>query len=330
MRRAYIDSIGMYVPPKVVTNKDLEKVMDTSDQWIRERSGIQERHHVDGECTTDLALKASEEALEKAGMTAEDVDHIIFSTMAGDYFFPGCGPIMTKRLGIPGTPALDIRMACSGFLYGLSIAKSFIESGAYNNILLITSEVQSVALDFTTAGRDTAVLFGDGAAATVIKPTDDDRGLMSVITHSDGRYAEDLMQRAPSTYDNPFLSHEVIDKGYGWVTMNGRNVFKHAVTKFPQVINEALEDAEIDKRDVKLVIPHQANLRITEAVAKRLDLSLHDVVYSNIHKYGNTTSASIPIALYEALAEGKLNRGDYLVVASFGAGFTWGASVIKW
>jgi len=320
----------MYVPENVVTNQDLEKLMDTSDEWIRERSGIQERHHVDGECTTDLALKAAEEALEKAGMQAEDVEHIIFSTMASDYFAPGGGPMMTRRLGIPGTPALDIRMACSGFLYGLSVSKAFIESGAYNNILLITSEVQSVALDFTTNGRDTAVLFGDGAAATVIKATDEDRGLMSVKTHSDGRYAEDLMLRTPSTLDNPFLTKELLDKGYGHVVMNGRTVFKHAVTKFPQVIAEALEAAGVDKSEVKLVVPHQANLRITEAVANRLDLEMHKVVYSNIHKYGNTTSASIPIALYEALQEGKINRGDTIVVASFGAGFTWGASVMRW
>ncbi|MBC8193795.1 MAG: ketoacyl-ACP synthase III [Candidatus Marinimicrobia bacterium] len=330
MRKAYIDAIGMYVPENVVTNQDLEKLMDTSDEWIRERSGIQERHHVDGECTTDLALKATEEALEKAGMQAEDVEHIIFSTMASDYFTPGGGPMMTRRLGIPGTPALDIRMACSGFLYGLSISKAFIESGAYNNILLITSEVQSVALDFTTAGRDTAVLFGDGAAATIIKATDEDRGLLSVKTHSDGRYAEDLMLRTPSTLDNPFLTKELLDKGYGQVVMNGRTVFKHAITKFPQVISEALEAAGVEKSEVKLVVPHQANLRITEAVANRLELEMHKVVYSNIHKYGNTTSASIPIALYEAMQEGKINRGDIIVVASFGAGFTWGASVMRW
>ena len=330
MRRAYIDAIGMYVPPKVVTNKDLEGMMDTTDQWIQERSGIQERHHVDGEGTTDLALKATEEALEKAGMTAEDVDHIIFSTMANDYFFPGGGPMMTKRLGIPGTPAVDIRMACSGFLYGLSIAKAFIESGAYDNVLLITSEVQSVAMDFSTAGRDTAVLFGDGAAAVVLKASNEDRGLLSVKTHSDGRYAEDLMLRSPSSMDSQFLSNEIFEKGYDRVIMNGRNVFKHAITKFPQVINEALEAAGVSKDKVKLVVPHQANLRITEAVAKRLELELHTVVYSNIHKYGNTTSASIPIALYEALAEGRIESGDYIVVASFGAGFTWGASVIKW
>ncbi|MCK5793756.1 MAG: ketoacyl-ACP synthase III [Anaerolineales bacterium] len=330
MRKAYIDAVGMYVPPKIVTNQDLEKMMDTSDQWIRDRSGIHERHFVDGECTTDLGLKAAEEALEKAGMVAEDVEHIIFSTMASDYFVPGGGPMMTRRLGIPGTPAVDIRMACSGFLYGLSIAKAFIESGAHDNILLITSEVQSVALDFTTEGRDTAVLFGDGAAAVVIKATEADRGLLSVVTHSDGRYAEDLMMRTPSTLDNPFLTHELLDKGYGRVQMNGRSVFKHAITKFPQVIKEALEAAGIEKDQVKLVVPHQANMRITEAVANRLELELHKVVYSNIHKYGNTTSATIPIALYEAMAEGKIERGDIVVVASFGAGFTWGASVIRW
>lgn len=330
MRRAYIDAIGMYVPENVVTNADLETMMDTSDQWIQERSGIKERHHVKGECTTDLALKATEMALEKAGMTADQVEHIIFSTMANDYFVPGGGPMMTRRLGIPGTPAVDIRMACSGFLYGLSIARAFIESGAYNNVLLITSEVQSVALDFSTAGRDTAVLFGDGAAATILKATEDDRGLLSVKTHSDGRYAEDLMLRTPSTLDNPFLTSELLDKGYGRVKMNGRSVFKHAITKFPAVIKEALEAAGIEKDKVKLVVPHQANLRITEAVAHRLELELHKVVYSNIHKYGNTTSASIPIALFEALAEGKIEKGDIVVVASFGAGFTWGASVIKW
>lgn len=330
MRRAYIDAIGMYVPPKVVTNADLETMMDTSDEWIRERSGIEERHHVDGECTTDLALKATEEALAKAGMVAEDINHIIFSTMANDYFVPGGGPMMTRRLGIPGTPAVDIRMACSGFLYGLAIAKAFIESGAHNNVLLITSEVQSVALDFSTAGRDTAVLFGDGAAATILKATDEDRGLLSIKTHSDGRYAEDLMLRTPSTLDNPFLTNELLDKGYGKVVMNGRNVFKHAIIKFPQVIMEALDAAGVSKAEVKLVIPHQANLRITEAVANRLELELHQVVYSNIHKYGNTTSASIPIAMYEALGEGRLQRGDIVVVASFGAGFTWGASVMRW
>lgn len=330
MARAYIDTIGMYVPPRVVTNYDLEKLMDTSNEWILERSGIQERHHVDGESTTEIGYKAAVAALEKAGMTADDVEYIIFSTIANDYLVPGGGAILTKHLGVPGKPALDIRMACSGFVYGLQVAKALLESGAYNNILLVTAEVQSVALDMSTAGRDTAVLFGDGAAATILKSTEEDKGVLTVATHSDGRYAESLMLRSPSTHDNPFLSYENVDKGHGRPVMNGRNVFKHAVTKFPAVITEALEAAKIDKKDVKLVVPHQANLRITEAVAQRLELEPHKVVYSNIHKYGNTTSASIPIALYEAMAEGRIERGDIIVVASFGAGFTWGASVIRW
>ena len=330
MARAYIDSIGMYVPPRIVTNQDLEKLMDTSNEWILERSGIAERHHVDGECTTEIGLKATEAALEKAGMTPEDVEYIIFSTIANDYLFPGGGAILTKLMGVPGKPALDIRMACSGYVYGLQVAKALIESGAFNNVLLVTAEVQSVALDMTTAGRDTAVLFGDGAAATVIKSTDEERGVMTVATHSDGRFAEDLMLRSPSTKDNPFISHEIVDKGYGRPVMNGRNVFKHAVTRFPQVIMEVLEAAGVEKEEVKLVVPHQANLRITEAVAHRLELELHKVVYSNIHKYGNTTSASIPLALCKAQAEGKVNPGDIVVVASFGAGFTWGAAVLKW
>ncbi len=330
MPNAYIASIGMHVPERVVTNEDLEKLMDTSSEWIIERSGILERHFVDGQCTTDLALPAAEEALEKAGLQAEDIDHIIFSTMAADYFFPGGGPVMAKRLGIPGTPGLDIRNACSGFIYGLNIAKAFIESGAYKNVLLIAAEVQSVALQMTTEGRDTAVLFGDGAAASVIKGTEDDRGILTVKTHSDGTYAEDLMMRTPSTFDSPFITHDIIDNHGHWIIMNGRNVFKHAVVRFPQVIEEALTAAGVAKEEVKLVIPHQANLRITEAVAHRLGLEMHKIVYSNIHKYGNTTSASIPIALYEALEEGRLQSGDHLVVASFGSGFTWGASVIKW
>jgi len=330
MPRAMIRSIGMHVPQRVVTNQDLEKLMDTSDQWITERTGIKERHHVDGEATTDLALPAALEALERAGLAPEDIDHIIFSTMAADYFFPGGGPVMTQKLGIPGTPAMDIRNACSGFLYGLNAARAFIEAGIYRNILLITSEVQSVALQMFTEGRDTAVLFGDGAGATVIQPSDGEHGILEVVTHSDGRFAEDLMMRMPSTMDSPFMTHELLDQKGHWIQMNGRNVFKHAITKFPAVIREALEKAGVAKSDVRLVVPHQANLRITEAVAKRLELEMYEVVYSNIHKYGNTTSASIPIALYEAEAEGVIKSGDYVVVASFGSGFTWGAGVIKW
>ncbi len=330
MPKAVIRSIGMHVPEKVVTNEDLEAIMETSDEWIMERSGIRERHWVDGECTTDIALPAAREALEKAGLEAGEVDHIIFSTMAADYFFPGGGPTVASRLGIPGTSALDIRCACSGYLYGLNAARAYIESGIYKRVLLVTSEVQSVALQLSTEGRDTAVLFGDGAAATLLEASETEAGILTVITHSDGTHAADLSMRTPSTRDNPFISHELLDQKGHFIQMNGRNVFKHAVVKFPQVIREALEAAGVSKEEIKLVVPHQANQRITEAVANRLELPMHEVVFSNIHKYGNTTSASIPIALYEAVNEGKVERGDKIVVASFGAGFTWGAGVIQW
>ncbi|MCF7797858.1 MAG: ketoacyl-ACP synthase III [Lentisphaeria bacterium] len=332
MMRAYISGIGMHVPEKVMTNADMEKLMDTSDEWITERSGIKERHFAKpGDGPSDLALPAAKEALEMANLAPEDIDLIIFSTIAGDYMLPGGGCILNELLKIPGTPALDIRVQCSGFVYGLAVARGFIEAGIYKNILFAASEIQSVALDLRTEGRDTAVLFGDGAGAVVLQPTDDEnRGIIATKLHADGRYARDLMVEAPSTRDNPWLTPEILEQNRHKITMNGRNVFKHAITKFPTVIREVLEEAGIPKSDVNLVVPHQANLRISEAVANRLDLTMHEVVYSNIHKYGNTTSASIPIALYEAVKEGRVNRGDTLVLAAFGSGFTWGAAVVKW
>jgi len=330
--RAYIAGIGMHVPERIVTNADLEKMMDTTDEWITERSGIKERHYAKpGEGPSDLALPAAKEALEMAGLNAEDIDLIMFSTVASDYMIPGGGCILNEYLGIPGTPALDIRVQCSGFIYGLAVARGFIESGIYRNILFVAAEVQTVALDLRTEGRDTAVLFGDGAGAVVIRATDDpNRGILTSKLHADGRYARDLMIEAPSTRDNPWLTKEILDQNKHKITMNGRNVFKHAVTNFPAVINEALEALHMDKSEVKLVVTHQANLRISEAVAKRLELPMHDVVFSNIQKYGNTTSASIPIALYEAFKAGRFTIGDTLVLASFGSGFTWGAVVLKW
>ncbi len=330
--RAYIAGIGMHVPEKIVTNSDLEKMMDTSDAWITERSGIKERHFAKpGEGPSHLALPAAREALNMAKMTPGDIDLIIFSTVASDYMIPGGGCILNETLGIPGTPALDIRVQCSGFIYGLSVARAYIESGTYKNILFVASEVQSVALDMSTTGRDTAVLFGDGAGAVVLKSTDQpDRGILAVKLHADGRYARDLMCEVPSTRDNPWLSHEIVDQNRHKITMNGRNVFRHAVTKFPAVIKEALQEAGLKKSAVKLVVPHQANLRISEAVAKRLELPMDEVVFSNIHKYGNTTSASIPIALHEAYQAGRIKPGDPLVLAAFGSGFTWGAAVMRW
>jgi 3-oxoacyl-[acyl-carrier-protein] synthase III len=334
MKKAVFSGMGMYIPETIVTNKQLEVLMDTSDEWITERTGIKERHKVKpGEGTAAVALPAAVMALANAKMAKEDIQLIIFSTIAGDFLAPGSGAILNEMLGVPGTPAVDIRQACSGFIFGMSMAKAYIQSGLYERILLVTAEVQSVALQMSTEGRDTAALFGDGAAAVVIIAEDghkDSAGIGSIALHSDGRYAEDLSIQIPTTRETPFLSEQMIKDRRHWVVMNGRNVFKHAITKFPAVINEVMALEGITKDQVKLVIPHQANLRISEAVAKKMDLPMHSVVYSNIHKYGNTTSASIPIALFEAVQEGKVKKGDLIVMAAFGAGFSWGAAIYKW
>ena len=330
MYRAKITGIGHYVPEKVVTNFDLEKVMDTSDQWIRERSGIHERHFVvEGENNSDLAEKATRNALKMAGKTAADIDFIIYATLSPEYFFPGSGCVLQEKLDIPGIGALDIRNQCSGFIYGLSIADQYIKTGMYKTILLVGSEIQSRGIDMTTRGRDVAVLFGDGAGAAIIERSEDpDRGILTTHLHADGKHIRELWCEDPGSVRNPRLSHEVIDTTAIWPYMNGRYVFKYAVTKFPEVINEALEKAGVSKDEVDLVIPHQANLRITEAVRAKLELP-EEKVYSNIHKYGNTTAASIPIALSEAIAEGIIKENSLVCLAAFGSGFTWASALLR-
>jgi len=329
MHRAKIAGVGHYVPEKVVTNFDLEKIMDTSDEWIRERSGIQERHFVaEGETSTDLAEKASLKAIEAAGKKPEDIDFIIVATLSSDYFFPGTGCILQERLGLPGIPALDIRNQCSGFVYGLSIADQYIKTGMYKNILLVGSEVQSRGIEFTTRGRDISVLFGDGAGAAVIDRSDNERGIITTHMHADGRFVKELWCEDPGSAKDPRITKEMVDSSSIWPYMNGRHVFKYAVTKFPEVIKEALDTAGINKDEVDLVIPHQANLRITEAVRMRLELP-EEKVYSNIHKYGNTTAASIPIALSEAISEGVINEGSMVCLAAFGSGFTWASALLR-
>ncbi len=329
MYRARIAGVGHYVPEKVVTNFDLEKMMDTSDEWIRERSGIVERHYVsDGETNADLAEKASLKAIEAAGKKPEDIDFIIFATLQSDYFFPGAGCLLQERLGLPGVPALDIRNQCSGFVYGLSIADQYIKTGMYKNILLVGSEIQSRGIDLTTRGRDVAVLFGDGAGAVVIDRSTDERGIMTTHLHADGKYVKELWCEDPGSVKSPRITHEMIDSTSIWPYMNGRAVFKYAVTKFPEVIREALEATGVDKDEVDLVIPHQANMRITEAVRMRLELP-EEKVYSNIHKYGNTTAASIPIALSEAIAEGVIKENSLVCFAAFGSGFTWASALVR-
>jgi 3-oxoacyl-[acyl-carrier-protein] synthase-3 len=330
MYHAYISGVGHYVPEKIVTNIDLEKIMETSDEWIRERTGIIERRYVqDDENNSDLAEKATKMALERASLNVEDVEFIIYATLSSEYFFPGSGCVLQERLGLPGIGALDIRNQCTGFVYGLSIADQYIKSGMYQNILVVGSEVHSRGLNFTTEGRDVAVIFGDGAGAVIVSRTDDEKkGILNSHLHADGRYVKQLWCEDPGSVKNPRLSEEIINSNSIWPYMNGKYVFKHAITKFPEVIIEALEKAGYTTKDVDLVIPHQANQRITDAVRMRLELP-EEKVYSNIAKYGNTTAASIPIAISEAIDEGLIKEGSLVCVAAFGSGFTWASALIR-
>ncbi len=333
MARSIITGVGRYLPDRVVTNFDLEKMMDTSDAWIRERTGIIERRFADvekGETTSYMGAQAAKKALEMAGLKPSDIDFIIFATLSPDYTFPGSGCQLQVHLDIPGIGALDIRNQCTGFVYGLAVADQFIKSGMYKNILLVGSEVHSTALNFSTEGRDVAVLFGDGAGAVVVSAYDgDDRGILASRLHADGRFTKELWIEAPGSSFPRHCTEEMVKEGKIYPKMNGRYVFKHAVTRFPEVIMEALQAANVKLEDVDLVIPHQANQRITEAVAMRLGLS-REKVFSNIHKYGNTTAASIPIAMSEALEEGRIKQGDLVCLAAFGSGFTWASSLIRW
>ena len=332
MRNSKITGVGKYLPEKVVTNFDLEKIMDTSDAWIRERTGIIERRFVnpDIETTSYMGAEASKKALEMAGLKPQDIDFIIFATLSADYFFPGAGCPMQIHLGIPGIGAMDIRNQCTGFIYGLATADQFIKTGMYNNILVVGSESHSAGLNMTTQGRDVAVLFGDGAGAAVVSATDEkNKGILVNKLHADGTYARELCVINPGSFTHPIVSHKDIDEGTIYPYMNGKYVFKHAITRFPEVILESLESAGHTIGEVDLVIPHQANQRITEAVQIRLGLP-KEKVYSNIHKYGNTTAASIPIAMTDALEEGLIHDNDLISLASFGSGFTWAASLIRW
>ncbi len=329
MKITKITGIGHYVPENVVTNADMEKIMDTSDEWITTRTGIKERRHVVDETTSDLGVKAAEKALIMARIDPKDIDLIIFSTISSDHYFPGCATQIQDRMGMKNIGAFDLKAACSGFIYGLSVADQFIKSGVHERILLVGAEAQSVAIKFDSEHRDLAVLFGDGAGAVVLQPSDDDTGVLSTHLHSDGSHVEDLWMPAPGSNFRPFISKEIIDDEMHIPYMNGREVFKNASIRFPEVIQEALKHNNLALEDIKLIIPHQANLRISQMVAKRLGVAL-EKIYSNIHRYGNTTAASIPIAMSEALDEGKFSQGDTIILAAFGSGFTWASAAIKW
>ena len=328
--KSYISGIGHYVPENIITNDYLSTKMDTSDEWISERTGIKERRYVDdGVGPSDLAIPAVNSALKDANISKEEVDLIIFATISPDYYIPGSGCMLQHKMGFGNIGAFDIRAACSGFIYGISMADQYIRSGEFNNILLVCSEVQSTTMDISDRGRNTAVIFGDGAAAAVISKTDEERGILSSHIHSDGKHVQQLYVKEPSTSNPNRLSKESIKRGEHFISMNGREVFRHAVKRFPEAINEAIKYNNLTYDDVSLIIPHQANLRISEAIKKKLELS-DDKIYNNIHKYGNTTAASIPICISEARNDGKIKKDDIIVCAAFGSGFLWGSTIIKW
>ncbi|ULQ55405.1 ketoacyl-ACP synthase III [Flavihumibacter rivuli] len=347
MIRSRITGIGMYVPNNVVTNNDLTKYMDTSDEWIQERTGIKERRYADrtGETTTTMAVEAAKIAIERAGITPQDIDFIIFATLSPDYYFPGCGVLVQRAMKMKEIGALDIRNQCSGFVYALSVGDQFIRTGMYKNILVIGSEKHSFGLDFSTRGRNVAVIFGDGAGAVVLQPTEKEgQGILSTHLHSDGESAEILAMYNPGTHANHwgnyasfdeaeigqmFMSHAMIDTAQNFPFMDGPSVFKKAVVKFPEVIMEALEANGLQPADINMLIPHQANLRIAQFVQQKLGLS-DDQVYNNIQQYGNTTAASVPIALCEAWEKGKIREGDLVCLAAFGSGFTWASALLRW
>jgi 3-oxoacyl-[acyl-carrier-protein] synthase III len=329
-KRTRILGTGHYVPDNVVTNKDLEKLMDTTDEWIQQRTGIKERRWITTETgASDLAKIASERALEMAGLKAKDIDAIIFASLSPDYNFPGSGCLLNALLEIPGVPALDVRNQCSGFVYGLQIADAWIRSGMYKNVLFVGSEVHSTGLDISTNGRDVSVIFGDGAGAVIFGESDDENsGVITSRLGADGRYAKELWVELPASRHVPRLTQKGLEEGRHYPKMNGREVFKQAARKLPEAVVAALESAKLTVNDIDLFIPHQANLRISEAVQKALGLP-DSKVYNNIDRFGNTTAASIPIALDECVRNGRLQRGQLLAVGAFGAGFTWGSALIR-
>ncbi len=336
MYKSQISGLGYYVPDNIVTNEDLSKIIDTNDEWIQERTGIQERRHiVRGEdTTTTMGVKAAKIAIERSGIAKEEIDFVIFATLSPDYYFPGPGVLVQRDLGLRTVGALDVRNQCSGFVYALSIADQYIKTGMYKNILIIGSEVHSVGLDMTTRGRGVSVIFGDGAGAAVLSRSEDDNiGILSTHLHSEGQHAEELIVKAPGmggrwVTDILQDSDPKNDESY-LPYMNGQFVFKNAVGRFAEVINEGLQVNNLQVSDIDMLIPHQANLRISQFIQHKFKLT-DDQVYNNIQKYGNTTAASIPIALTEAWEQGKIKSGDTVILAAFGSGFTWGSVIMKW
>jgi 3-oxoacyl-[acyl-carrier-protein] synthase-3 len=335
MYHSKISGLGFYVPANTVTNDDLSKIIDTNDDWILERTGIQERRHIikGQDTTTSMGVKAAKIAIERAGISNEEIDFIVFATLSPDYYFPGPGVLVQRELGLKTVGALDVRNQCSGFLYALSVADQYIKTGMYKNILIIGSEIQSTGLDMTTRGRGVSVIFGDGAGAAIVSREEDlSKGILSTHLHSEGIHAEELIVKAPGMggrwITDIIADNDPDDESY-FPYMNGQFVFKNAVVRFSEVINEGLEANNLKVSDIDMMITHQANLRISQFIQKKFGLT-DDQVYNNIQKYGNTTAASIPIALTEAWEQGKIKSGNTVVLAAFGSGFTWASAIIKW
>ena len=330
---ARILGLGHHLPDRVVTNDDLARLMDTSDEWIQQRTGIRERHFVSGDAgPADLALPAATEALRTAGVRASELDLIVLATLSPDVDFPASAAILQRHLGVRGMPAMDVRNQCSGFIYALAVGEAYIRSGRARHVLVCGAETHSTGLDLTTAGREVAVIFGDGAGAAVLGPEPDPaKGILSTHLHSEGRYAEKLMVEAPTSRVWPRVTEEMLDDPGSrlWPRMEGRYVFKHAVTRFPEVVQEALAANGYTTADLDVFIPHQANLRISEFVAGVLELP-PEKVFNNIQRYGNTTAASVPIALHEAVQTGVVKPGALVCLGAFGAGFTWAAALMRW
>lgn len=335
MYQSRISGLGKYLPENIVTNQDLSEIMETSDEWIQERTGIRERRHIkkgSGDTTSSMGAAAARIAIERAGLTPQDIDLILFATLSPDYYFPGSGVLVQELLEIPTCPAMDIRNQCSGFIYALSTADQFIKTGMYKYVLVIGSENHSGGLDMTTRGRGVSVIFGDGAGAAVItREEDPKKGVLSSHLHSEGKFAKELSLIGPSTnrwVPEIIEANDPTDESY-YPYMNGQLVFKNAVVRFSEVIMEGLTTNGLAPDAIDMLIPHQANLRISQFVQKKFGLG-NDQVYTNIQRYGNTTAGSIPIALTEAWEEGKIQEGDLVVLAAFGSGFTWGSSIIRW
>ena len=335
MFHSKISGLGYYVPDNVVTNNDLSKLIDTNDEWIQERTGIQERRHIirGEDTTTSMGVKAAEIAILRSGISKDEIDFVVFATLSPDYYFPGPGVLVQRDLGLRTVGALDVRNQCSGFLYALSVADQYVKTGMYRNILVIGSEVHSTGLDMTSRGRGVSVIFGDGAGAAVVsRETDLNKGILSTHLHSEGQHAEELAVIAPGMgkrwITDILADNDPNDESF-FPYMNGQFVFKNAVVRFSEVILEGLNANNLQVSDINMLVPHQANLRISQFIQQKFKLS-DDQVFNNIQKYGNTTAASIPIALTEAWEQGKIKSGDIVVLAAFGSGFTWASAIIRW